>query len=335
MYNVELYVEQCIRSLYDQDIPFEEFEVIIIDDCSSDNSIQIVKELQKEFPRLHLLVQPENRRQGAARNIGIGQAHGNYVWFIDSDDYINANVFRLLLKEAEQNNVDILQFNFEIRNKYGEIITVPHYELDVCSGADFVFDNHERWNHKIGEVCRWIIRKNFIIDNKFYFEENVQFEDTDYAIKLLAYANRVKHLDLSPYCYRKVETSTTNSAVSILHLKYKVLMTLRFAHLIEQLIKDARDIRFIPALKEFINFEIRKAYSEVCKLNGSTKKQFAEFINEIKPTILKKHLFSYRYFLFSNRVLWISTVDLWETLDNLRNSKKYVKKGGLKHILNG
>ena len=67
-YNVEAYIEQCIRSLYNQDIPIEEYEVICVDDCSQDGSRTIVEHLQKEYPTLHLLTTPQNLRQGGARN---------------------------------------------------------------------------------------------------------------------------------------------------------------------------------------------------------------------------------------------------------------------------
>jgi glycosyltransferase involved in cell wall biosynthesis len=329
MYNVEPYVEQCIKSLYDQDIPFNEFEVIVIDDCSSDNSVHIVKSLQKEFPTLHLFIQPENRRQGAARNMGIRHARGNYIWFVDSDDYLKANVLQTLLNEAEKNNVDILHFNFETRDWNDEIIPVPNYELDVCSGAEFVFDGHERWNHKIGEVCRWIILKNYITDHKFYFEENVQFEDTDYAIKLLAYANRVKHLNLSPYCYRKVLTSVTNSEVSITKLKYKVLMAIRFAYLIDLFLRENRDQRFIAALKEFITYEVKIAYKEVCRFNRQRKRQFKSMLCELNIAKLKNHLSPYKYYLLKQPFFWITSIDFWKVGDSWKSLKSFVKARSL------
>ena len=75
-YNVEPYIEECIRSLYAQDISWEEYEVICVDDCSPDGSRAIVERLQKEYPTLKLLTTPENLRQGGARNMGLDIAQG-------------------------------------------------------------------------------------------------------------------------------------------------------------------------------------------------------------------------------------------------------------------
>ena len=90
-YNVELYIEECIHSLYAQDIPWEEYEVICVDDCSPDGSRAIVERLQSEYPTLKLLTTPENLRQGGARNIALNVAQGKYICFVDSDDYLDSN----------------------------------------------------------------------------------------------------------------------------------------------------------------------------------------------------------------------------------------------------
>ena len=90
-YNVEPYIEECVRSLYAQDIPQEEYEVICVDDCSPDGSRAIVERLQKEYPTLRLLIHTENKRQGGARNTGMRESNGKYVWFVDADDYIQPN----------------------------------------------------------------------------------------------------------------------------------------------------------------------------------------------------------------------------------------------------
>ena len=101
-YNVEPYIEECIRSLYNQDIPQEEYEVICVDDCSPDGSRAIVERLQKEYPTLKLLIHTENKRQGGARNTGMKVAQGIYIWFMDSDDYIKPNCLKDLLERAER-----------------------------------------------------------------------------------------------------------------------------------------------------------------------------------------------------------------------------------------
>ena len=96
-YNVEQYITQCLDSVYAQDIPEEEYEVICVDDCSPDNSIAIVEEYAKQHSNLIIVRNKYNRKLGGARNAGMEVATGQYVWYVDSDDYISENCLAYLL----------------------------------------------------------------------------------------------------------------------------------------------------------------------------------------------------------------------------------------------
>ena len=135
-YNVELYIEECIRSLYNQDIPWDEYEVICIDDCSPDGSRKIVEKLQTEYPTLKLLTTPENLRQGGARNMGLDIARGKYIWFVDSDDYIKPNCLKRLLKQAEAEDLDILDFDFDSDfSKQAFIKNEKSFDSGICRSS--------------------------------------------------------------------------------------------------------------------------------------------------------------------------------------------------------
>ena len=155
VYNVEPYIEECIRSLYNQDIPQEVYEVICVDDCSPDGSRAIVERLQKEYPTLKLLIHTENKRQGGARNTGMKVAQGRYIWFVDSDDYIKPNCLKSLLEQAEKEDLDILDFDFDADySKQPFRKNVESYEMGPCSGADYVFSQRQgRWSWRC--VCVW------------------------------------------------------------------------------------------------------------------------------------------------------------------------------------
>ena len=136
VFGVEKYIEECIRSLYHQDIPKEEYEVICVDDCSPDNSAVIIERLQSEYPTLKLLRHTENKRQGGARNTGLREAQGRYVWFIDSDDYIQPNCLKALLNQAESEQLDVLQIYYAYNGK----IRTDMIEYGPCTGSQYVFD---------------------------------------------------------------------------------------------------------------------------------------------------------------------------------------------------
>lgn len=208
-YNVEPYIEECIRSLYAQDIPQEEYEVICVDDCSPDGSRAIVERLQKEYPTLKLLIHTENKRQGGARNTGMKVAQGKYIWFVDSDDYIKPNCLKLLLQQAECEDLDILKFYYKQypKHKFNQWKCTS----SVVSGTELIFDidTGEKAIVKCCTVWSQLIKKDLIVMNKIKFAENVQYEDDDYAYQLYAYAKRVRLISEEAYINRQTPNSTT------------------------------------------------------------------------------------------------------------------------------
>ena len=217
-YNVEPYIEECIRSLYNQDIPHEEYEVMCVDDCSPDGSRAIVERLQKEFPTLKLLIHTENKRQGGARNTGMKVAQGKYIWFVDSDDYIKPNCLRKLLDIAEKEDLDILQMYFTCATEQ----KIKMVDYGICTGSQYVFDApiSEYPAQRCCVVWRSIIKRDLLIRNNIWFEEKVQYEDDDYAYMFFAHAQRLHLVPQAPYVLRIREGSTTHSVCTIQSLNY-------------------------------------------------------------------------------------------------------------------
>ena len=138
-YNVEKYIEECIRSLYDQDIPQEEYEVICVDDCSPDGSRAIVERLQTEYPTLRLICHERKRCAGGARNTGLREAKGRYVWFVDSDDYVAPNCLGKLLSESETQDVELLLFGYmAVENGKSRLVDYPKIADQVLNGAELL-----------------------------------------------------------------------------------------------------------------------------------------------------------------------------------------------------
>lgn len=234
-YNVELYIEECIRSLYNQDIPWDEYEVICIDDCSPDGSRKIVEKLQTEYPTLKLLTTPENLRQGGARNMGLDIARGKYIWFVDSDDYIKPNCLKRLLKQAEAEDLDILDFDFDSDfSKQAFIKNEKSFDSGICSGADYVFckEYGGRWSWRCSCVWGGVVKYNLI--KELRFREKVQYEDNDFALIMYARANRLHHIEEKPYYYRVVESSTVNRVYTLEQIKYNIDLIHSYLDIISQ-----------------------------------------------------------------------------------------------------
>ena len=298
-YNVEPYVEECIRSLYDQDIPMEEYEVICVDDCSLDGSRGIVERLQKEYPTLKLLCHTENKRQGGARNTGLREARGKYIWFVDSDDYIEQNCLRELLLTAESEELDLLKFYYELCPRKIEMISSP-----VVTGTELIFDveTGEAPMDKCCTVWCQLIKADLITKHKISFAEKHQYEDDDYAYQLFAYAQRTMLIAVKPYIVRETPNSTTRRANDLRRAVDIYAQTIRFAAIAPQIAKvDSR-------WNELCTHYIRDAISNQVfrAMNDCTVWEQLRFWMMIKRNVnkLKPYLTNRSYARLYSYVLW-------------------------------
>lgn len=292
-YNVEPYIEECIRSLYNQDIPQEEYEVICVDDCSQDGSRAIVERLQKEYLTLKLLIHTENKRQGGARNTGMKVAQGRYIWFVDSDDYIKPNCMKDLLERAEREDLEILDFDFDADySKQPFRKNAESYEMGPCSGADYVFNNHRgKWPWRCSTVWSGLIKRELI--NDLLFREKVQYEDNDYAIRMYARAGRVHHIPDRPYYYRVVEQSTVNAKPDIRQLEYDLSLINEYVKMLR--LNQWNDCRWPKGVRELLNYTASELYVKLMNISHDEKKIFYSHIIKYIP-------FTWRWM---NKKLWL------------------------------
>jgi glycosyltransferase involved in cell wall biosynthesis len=300
VYNVATFVEQCIRSLYNQDIPSTDYEVIIVDDCSTDNSKDIVLELQLEYQNLKLKSLSENSKVGSARNVGLHNASGKYIWFVDSDDFVQPNILKLFYEELEKDNLEILHFDYKVFNEKDEKL-YPYrvnYELATCSGTEFFFDSNELWWQKGVEAWRNVYRRSFLLENNFLFAERVMYEDVDYSFMIFAKAQRVKHINLSPYFYRDNSSSITKSSITPIHIKYWILLAIRCHSLREDFVRRKQaDKRYEVIINEFIIYQLGQAINSLRKFDKENKKTYLALLTGVNLNTLKQYL-SCKNFLF-------------------------------------
>lgn len=202
---MEKYIAPCLDSLYEQDIPEENYEVICIDDCSPDGSKQIVRDYQKHHGNLVLIEHKENLGLGGARNTGIKVAKGKYLWFIDSDDQICINSLKKLIDICEKDALDVLMFNFERINSESKVVNreIVFQDSDVYSGINYI---KNIWGNEfvyhLGFVWRQIYRTTYLKEEKMIFPEHVYWEDTVFMPRALSYAEKVRSTKGFYYQYR-------------------------------------------------------------------------------------------------------------------------------------
>lgn len=193
MYNTAKYMPRCMETLLEQDIPQQEYEIILVDDCSPDNSLEMAKEYAAQYKNVRVCTHEKNMGLAAARNTGIDAAKGQYLCFVDPDDYIEKNSLAALLKQMDDEQLDMLRFNYkkvdeEYRNvQDSEIEARFDYTPGVMTGTEFLA-------HRLGVGCyvwAYIYRLDFVKGTGIRFFEGCFFDDTPWLPRILQKAQRV------------------------------------------------------------------------------------------------------------------------------------------------
>lgn len=218
VYNTAPYLEECVHSVINQ--PYENLEIICIDDKSEDNSGKILENLKKKDRRISVITLTENHGPGYARNEGIKQAAGTYIIFLDSDDSLRGNIIPDVEAHHDLNAYDILIFNgiafndepFKIyQNKYFDI-------ANLFSGGNVL--NEGKLQELAGSchsACMKIYKKSFLTEKRIYFPDTGFGEDVEFWIKCLLHTNRIGYFDKIGYFrrYRKGSIMTGHTVKNI------------------------------------------------------------------------------------------------------------------------
>ncbi len=218
-YNGGKYIKECLNSLYQQDMSEENYEVIVVNDCSTDRqSLDILYAYQKQHSNIQVLHTEKNVRVGGARNHGIRNANGKYIWFIDQDDKIEPNCLAQLLERVEKNELDYLGFDFldfddNGNSKPNRLIT---NDTDVMTGLEYAYNICDKkiWNNQWDtNVWHQIYRLEFLLKYNIFFTEISYFDDMIVNLKSLMYAKRIQTLQTAYYHYRYNAQSVLHSEV--------------------------------------------------------------------------------------------------------------------------
>lgn len=209
VYNVEKYLSECLDSIISQD--FDDYEVLCIDDGSTDLSLEILKDYERRYHQIKVICHEYNQGQSAARNTGIKQASGKYIQFIDSDDLVKPDTFKTLYSIAEENSTDVLFFNMEIWNDVDNNLIRDdvrnRYIGGIHTGLD-MFCQLSKANVSKPEVCRQFMLRDFLLKKQLFFKEGILHEDVLFSFMVVMEAQRVMDSNLYLYIYRQRLGST-------------------------------------------------------------------------------------------------------------------------------
>lgn len=193
-YKVAQYIEKCLRTLENQDIPKTDFEIIVTNDGSPDKGVEIVESLQKEFANI-ILINQQNQGVSIARNVAIARAKGKYILPIDPDDYIIENTFARILNKAENEQLDILQLGYEIFDTHGNSSWQADYsaiESQVRDGVAGYFAPRGNNVRDPDHSCGILFSREMLNEYALLYPEGVPFlEDGLFLVKAFSVSKRV------------------------------------------------------------------------------------------------------------------------------------------------
>lgn len=321
----------CIRSIAAQTC--DDFEIIAVDDASTDDSYQVLEELQEEFPDiLRIFKSPENRKQGGARNIGIKKAKGDWLGFIDSDDWIAPEMYQRMLEKAEETGADVVGCNYSIC-----------YEQTMKPGIS-IQNNNDKQTGKLnidkyrelilepGSVVVKIYKKEIVLEKSLFFPEHIFYEDNAIAPLWMLQSKHFERINEPYYYYYQVNNSTVHHVTK---QKCENRMTA-----MNYLISKTKDLGVFETYKKELEYKYAELYLKntifgflQAKLNGSLAfskriragilERFPNFqeneyyqknTNEEEKKLLSYLMKSPMYFVCYYKLLWVYR--------NLRKGKK-------------
>ena len=192
LYNKEKYIKKCLKSLVNQTL--KDIEIIVINDCSTDKSLDIVKSFDDK--RIKVINNKKNKGIGITRNIGVSKANGEYIGFVDADDYVEREMYEKYYNYAKEHNLDLLTSDyFKIINHKKEYFKVDNFEIT----------NIEKNNTIINLInygpCNKLFKRDLIINNNIIFSETTKFEDVIFVAKAIRYSKNIGYLNKAYYNY--------------------------------------------------------------------------------------------------------------------------------------
>lgn len=228
IYNGEKFLNKCIDSILNSGFSENDIEVLCIDDCSHDNSRNILFDYEKKYSNIRAIYLERNHKTGTVCNIGLEKAKGEYIWIIGQDDFISENSFSILNPILISEKPDVLAFNYSrIDYKENEIYSKEVFtNSSMMSGTEYIrrkYGDSFRY-YFLGWEWRAVFRLNYLKEKSINFPNDVVYEDTTFLLKSILNTNKFKAINNILYFYRLNDNSITYK-----NLKHKGSLVYEFS----------------------------------------------------------------------------------------------------------
>lgn len=257
IYNVEKYLERCLDSLVNQTL--QEIEIILVNDGSTDSSGDIAKQYANKYNNKIIYLKKENGGLSDARNFAIPYATGEYIAFLDSDDYIDANAYKELYEEAKLKDADYVECDF-----------VWEYKNKIKQDKRITYNNKKEMLAFV-RVVAWnkLIKRKIIQDNNIIFPKGLRYEDVEFTYKLIPYLNKISYINKYFVHY----TQRDNSIANVQNEKTAEIFTV-----LEHVIDYYKQNNLYEEYKEELEYNYTRyllcsSLKRICKIKNKTKRE--------------------------------------------------------------
>lgn len=287
VYNASQTIVRCLDSVYSLRLMENEFEVLVIDDCSTDDSVVLLKEYQKTHANMTVCCQPQNHRQGAARNLGMDRATGDFIVFLDSDDEVAEGVLKAVRLAVNQ-QLEMMAIRSDEVSTDGEVmqeISLPYKEGTIFTGVEL------QTEHPFWRTAPWayIYQRMFLKKVDYRFAEDVLYEDSDFVNVHLYQAQRMGYCDACSYRAYQNAASTTHT-MSYKHLADYALLGTRMLSFYESL--PDKTSEYAESILEGGSYNIMIAFKRLLGLRSF--KKIMAFYERFDARYDRKRLLDYR-----------------------------------------
>jgi CDP-glycerol glycerophosphotransferase len=216
VYKVQGYLRQCLDSLLEQS--FHDFEVVAVDDCSPDNSAAILAEYAARDERIRVVTLTQNVGLGRARNVGLEHAAGEYVWFVDSDDWLGRGALKAVAERLVATDADVLVGAYDKVYWDGRVQTVRANGVLAEAPETFTMESWPRINEVLHVAWNRVVRRDLLIRLGFEFEQG-WYEDVSFTFPVMAAAQRITGLPLTLVHYRQRRTGAITKTAGDRHFE--------------------------------------------------------------------------------------------------------------------
>lgn len=299
VYNVEKYIEECIKSILSQSL--KEIEIIIVNDGTKDKSMEVIKNLLED-ERI-IVINKQNGGLSSARNEGLKIAKGEYIAFVDSDDYIDTKMLEELYKVTENKKYDIVFSNFIPFSEKG-LNKEEEYKDRLQGLKNNAGFGREVYVPELTVVWNKIYKRNFLKEQNLLFTEGIIHEDNNFTLKAFLLSDKVYYLQKGLYFYRNREGSIINSLkIEKQYLSYKKiyedLKSLKIQNKFAQLRLFINTYRYYFQMKDKEENKIIKK-DELKIILKSIKEKIKNIsLNKTEKKIIKNDL---RWMFKSNKI---------------------------------